>query len=151
MTDFVISISGPFSSAYAVFERNFTKNMTSFRHALEHLTSHAAHWTCKTELTDWIHRHTSIGTHVFHRTGSKNYASQANFPPIFRTNYDYISPYLLDPFAIMRGSREVLFFQLVVLLDRSKRYSNSCWAHRMFEISSHKVTSISSIFELKLG
>ncbi len=42
----------------------------------------------------------------------------------------------------MRGPRELLFFQLVVLLLRSKRYSNSFWAHRMFEISSHKVSSI---------
>ncbi len=51
---------------------------------------------------------------------------------------------LLHRFSIMRGPRELLFFQLVVLLHRSNRYSNSCWAHRMCEISSHKVTSISS-------
>ncbi len=51
---------------------------------------------------------------------------------------------LLNRFSIMRGPRELLFFQLVVLLHRSNRYPNSCWAHRMFEISSHKVSSILS-------
>ncbi len=65
--------------------------------------------------------------------------------------FRYISSYLHNPFSIMRGSRGLLFFQLVVLLHRSKRHSNSFWAHRMFEISSHKMTSISSIYELKLG
>ncbi len=54
----------------------------------------------------------------------------------------HMSPYLYDPFSIMRGPRELLFFQLVVLLHRSKRHSNSFWTHRMFEVSSHKVTSI---------
>ncbi len=44
----------------------------------------------------------------------------------------------------MRGPRELLFFQLVVLLHRIQCHSNSFWAHRMFEISSHKVSSISS-------
>ncbi len=50
----------------------------------------------------------------------------------------------------MRGPRELLFFQLVVLLRRSKRHSNSFWAHRMFEISSHKVSSILSIYKQNL-
>ncbi len=38
----------------------------------------------------------------------------------------------------------MLFFHLVVLLHRSYSYSNSCRADRMFEISSHKVSSILS-------
>ncbi len=50
----------------------------------------------------------------------------------------------------MRGPRELLFFQLVVLLHRSNRYSNSCWAHRMFDISSHKVCSILSPSKAKI-
>ncbi len=65
--------------------------------------------------------------------------------------FRHISPYLHNPFYIMRGPRELLFFQLVVLLHGSKRHSNSFWAHRMFEISSHKVSSISSIYKLKFG
>ncbi len=52
---------------------------------------------------------------------------------------------LSNRFSIMQGFRELLFFQLVVLLRRSNRCNNSFWAHRMFEISSHKVTSISKI------
>ncbi len=51
----------------------------------------------------------------------------------------------------MRGPRELLFFHLVVLLHRINCYSNSCWAHRMFEISCHKVSSILSIHKLKFG
>ncbi len=47
------------------------------------------------------------------------------------------------------GALESCYFQLVVLLCRSNRYSNSFWAHRMFEISSHKVSSILSIHKLK--
>ncbi len=51
----------------------------------------------------------------------------------------------------MRGPRELLFFQFVVLLHKSKRHINSFCAHRMFEISSHKVSSILSIHRLKFG
>ncbi len=50
----------------------------------------------------------------------------------------------------MRGPRELLFFQLVVLMDRSNRCSNNCWAHHMCEISSHKVTSILSPSKAKI-
>ncbi len=50
----------------------------------------------------------------------------------------------------MWGPRELLFFQLVVLAHRSKRHSNSFSAHRMFEISSHKVSSILSIYKQNL-
>ncbi len=49
-----------------------------------------------------------------------------------------ILSYLHNPFFIMRGPRQLLFFQLVVLLHRSKRQSNRFWAYRMFEISSQK-------------
>ncbi len=62
----------------------------------------------------------------------------------------HMSPYLHDPFSIMRGPRELLFYQLVVLLHRSKRHSNSFWAHRMYEISSHKVSSILSLSGAKI-
>ncbi len=65
--------------------------------------------------------------------------------------FSYISLYLHNPFSIMRGLRELLFLQLVVLFQRRKRHSNSFWAHRMFEISSHKVSLISSIYKLKFG
>ncbi len=44
----------------------------------------------------------------------------------------------------------MLFFHLVVLLHSSNRYSNSFRAHRMFEISSHKVSSILSPSESKI-
>ncbi len=47
-------------------------------------------------------------------------------------------------FSNMRGPRQLLFFQLLVLCHRSNRHSNSLWAHRMFKISSHKVSSILS-------
>ncbi len=57
---------------------------------------------------------------------------------------------LSNGFSIMRGPSELLFFQLVVLMSRSKRYSNSFCAHRMFEISSHKVSSILSPSEPKI-
>ncbi len=47
------------------------------------------------------------------------------------------------------GCLENCYFSVVVLLHRSNRHINSCWAHRMFEISSHKVTSILSPSKLK--
>ncbi len=50
----------------------------------------------------------------------------------------------------MQGPRQLLFFHLLVLLHRSNRYSNSCWSHRMFEISSHKVSSILSPSKAKI-
>ncbi len=56
---------------------------------------------------------------------------------------------LSNRFSIMRGPRELLFLQLVVLLHRNKRSSNSFWAHRMFEISAHKVSSILSPSQAK--
>ncbi len=61
-----------------------------------------------------------------------------------------IPPSVKHRFSKMRGRAELLFFQLVVLLHRSKRHINSFWAHRMFEISFHKVSSILSNSEAEI-
>ncbi len=50
----------------------------------------------------------------------------------------------------MRVPRMLLFFQLAVQLHRSKRHSNSFRTHRMFEISSRKVSSILSLSGAKI-
>ncbi len=59
-----------------------------------------------------------------------------------------IPPSVKHRFSKMR--RRVLFFQLVVLLHRNKHKMNSFWAHRMFETSSHKVSSILSSSEAEI-
>ncbi len=69
----------------------------------------------------------------------------------FCIKFVYISQYVNNRFSMMPGPSELSFFQLVVLLHRSQRHSNSFWAHRMFEISSHKVNSILSMYKLKFG
>ncbi len=61
-----------------------------------------------------------------------------------------IPPSVKHRFSKMRGRWELVFFQFLVLLHRSKRHINSFWAHRMFEISSHKVSSILSNSEAEI-
>ncbi len=56
-----------------------------------------------------------------------------------------IPPSVKHRFSKMRGREELLFFQLVVVLHRSKRHSNSFWAHRMFEKYSQSELNFDSL------